>query len=126
MAGPGTENVGNFWKTPVGINTPKYAGKSYLEAFHAQFVLLAVNQVVGVMIRKPLSLCLTVEVLSCLMLLEPRQRANYMALTGALECRFGQCDQFIRALSPPILCVHTQLAYSPAYWPDDKICLLQQ
>lgn len=147
-------------KMPVGIKTPKYAGKSDWEAFHAQFELLA--QASGWSDDQKalqLALCLTDEALSCLLLLDPCERASYRALTGALERRFGQCfrsellrselhtcqrrggeplralandiegltrrayahmpttvqtelarDQFIRALSPPDLRVHTQLA----------------
>lgn len=144
----------------VGAKTPKYAGKSDWDAFRAQFELLA--QACGWSDEQKalqLALCLTDDALSCLLLLDPSERANYKALVGALERRYGQCfrsellrselharlrrageplralandiealarrayahmptpvqtelarDQFIRALSPSDLRVHTQLA----------------
>lgn len=147
-------------RAPVSIKTPKYAGKSDWDAFHAQFELLA--HACGWSDEQKalqLALCLTEDALSCLLLLDPTERANYKALVGALERRYGQCfrsellrselhgrvrrageplrglandiealarkayahmpipvqtelarDQFIRALSPPDLRVHAQLA----------------
>ena len=144
----------------VGIKTPRYAGKADWEAFHAQFELLArANRWSDEQKALQLALCLTDDALSCLLLLDPSERENYGALTGALGRRFGQCfrsellrselharqrraeeplrglandiegltrrayahmptsvqtelarDQFIRALSPSDLRVHTQLA----------------
>lgn len=145
---------------PVGIKTPKYSGRSDWEAFHAQFELLA--RASGWSEEQKalqLALCLTDDALSCLLLLDTSERADYAALVGALKRRFGQCfrsellrselhsrqrnpgeplrslandiesmarrayahispsvqselarDQFIRALSPPELRIHTQLA----------------
>ncbi|KAL7868739.1 hypothetical protein SRHO_G00101230 [Serrasalmus rhombeus] len=40
-----------------------------------------------------LALCLTDEALTCLLLLSPAERGDYGALVGALEQRFGQCNQ---------------------------------
>lgn len=145
---------------PAGIKTPKYAGKSDWEAFHAQFELLAhAYDWSEEQKALQLALCLTDDALSCLLLLDTSERADYGALVGALRRRFGQCfrsellrselhsrqrvpgeplrvlandieslarrayahippsvqselarDQFIRALSPAELRIHTQLA----------------
>ncbi|RXN35621.1 contactin-associated -like 5 [Labeo rohita] len=145
---------------PVGIKTPKYSGRSDWEAFHAQFELLAHAYAWSEEQKAlQLALCLTDDALSCLLLLDISERADYGALVGALRRRFGQCfrsellrselhsrqripgeplralandieslarrayahippsvqselarDQFIRALSPAELRIHTQLA----------------
>lgn len=74
--------------------TPKYSGKASWEAFHAQFELLA--RAAGWTEDDKalqLALCLTDEALSCLLLLSPAERDEYGALVGALQRRFGQCNQ---------------------------------
>ncbi|XP_077941620.1 uncharacterized protein LOC144385336 [Gasterosteus aculeatus] len=79
-------------RVPVSIKTPKYAGKSDWEAFHAQFELLArANSWSDEQKALQLALCLTDDALSCLLLLDPSERGNYGALAGALGRRFGQC-----------------------------------
>lgn len=77
---------------PVGIKTPKYSGRSDWEAFHAQFELLA-HAYAWSEDQKgfQLALCLTDDALSCLLLLDTSERADYGALVGALRRRFGQC-----------------------------------
>lgn len=77
---------------PVGIKTPKYSGRSDWEAFHAQFELLAHAYAWSEEQKAlQLALCLTDDALSCLMLLDTSERADYGALVGALRRRFGQC-----------------------------------
>lgn len=77
---------------PVGIKTPKYSGKSDWEAFHAQFELLAHAYAWSEQQKAlQLALCLTDDALSCLLLLDTSERADYGALVGALRRRFGQC-----------------------------------
>ena len=76
------------------VKTPKYSGRADWEAFHAQFELLA--QAAGWSEDSKalqLALCLTEEALTCLLLLSPAERADYRALVGALQRRFGQCSQ---------------------------------
>ena len=76
------------------VKTPKYSGKADWEAFHAQFELLA-RAAGWSEDRKALqlALCLTDEALACLLLVSPAERADYGALVGALQRRFGQCSQ---------------------------------
>ncbi|KAL0147701.1 hypothetical protein M9458_056979 [Cirrhinus mrigala] len=77
---------------PVGIKTPKYSGRSDWEAFHAQFELLAHAYAWSEEQKAlQLALCLTDDALSCLLLLDISERADYGALVGALRRRFGQC-----------------------------------
>lgn len=78
----------------VQVKTPKYSGKADWEAFHAQFELLARAAGWSEDIKAlQLALCLTDEALSCLLLLSPAERDDYGALVGALQRRFGQCNQ---------------------------------
>lgn len=76
------------------VKTPKYTGKADWDAFHAQFELLA--RAMGWTETDKalqLALCLTEDALSCLLLLSPGERDDYGALVGALQRRFGQCNQ---------------------------------
>lgn len=78
----------------VLIKTPKYSGKADWEAFHAQFELL--SRAAGWSEDNKalqLALCLTDEALACLLLLSPEERSDYWALVGALQRRFGHCEQ---------------------------------
>lgn len=84
----------------VLIKTPKYSGKADWEAFHAQFELL--SRAAGWSEDNKalqLALCLTDEALACLLLLSPEERSDYGALVGALQRRFGHCEQpgFLRS-----------------------------
>lgn len=76
------------------VKTPKYNGRADWEAFHAQFELLARAAGWSVDVKAlQLALCLTDDALTCLLLLSPAERDNYGALVGALQRRFGQCNQ---------------------------------
>lgn len=100
LAGGGTldcnvnKHGGAHAATAAPLKTPKYAGKSDWEAFHAQFELLA--QAGGWTMKDKalqLAMCLTDDALKCLLLLSTEDRHNYDALVGALKRRFGQCVQ---------------------------------
>ena len=100
-AAAGFDSPGLEARTGIGgncdqlqVKTPKYSGKANWEAYHAQFELLA--QAAGWSGKKKalqLAMCLTEEALTCLLLLSPAERADYGALVGALQRRFGQCCQ---------------------------------
>lgn len=76
------------------MKTPKYSGKADWEAFYAQFELLARAAGWSEDIKAlQLALCLTDDAARCLLLLSPEERGNYEALVGALQRRFGQCNQ---------------------------------
>lgn len=76
------------------VKTPKYSGKADWEAFHAQFELLARAAAWSEENKAlQLAMCLTDEALSCLLQLSPAEREDYGALVGALQRRFGQCNQ---------------------------------
>ena len=78
--------------SPVSIKTPRYTGKADWEAFHAQFELLADAAGWSVKVKAlQLAMCLADEALSCLLLLSPEDRGDYVALVGALQRRFGLC-----------------------------------
>lgn len=84
----------NIAATAAQLKTPKYAGTSEWEAFHAQFELLARAR--GWTKQEQalhLALCLVGDALQCLLLLSPEDRQDYDALVGALNRRFGQCIQ---------------------------------
>lgn len=91
---PNVNNNGGALGSQLQVKTPKYSGKADWEAFHAQFELLA--RAAGWsedMKALQLALCLTEEALACLLLLSPAERDDYGALVGALQRRFGQCNQ---------------------------------
>ena len=78
--------------SPVSIKTPRYTGKADWEAFHAQFELLADAAGWSVKVKAlQLAMCLADDALSCLLLLSPEDRGDYVALVGALRRRFGLC-----------------------------------
>lgn len=86
--------VGGAHCNQVQVKTPKYPGKADWEAFHAQFELLARAAGWSEDIKAlQLALCLTDEASTCLLLLCLAERENYGALVGALQRRFGQCNQ---------------------------------
>ncbi|KAL7865826.1 hypothetical protein SRHO_G00110730 [Serrasalmus rhombeus] len=92
-AQPKVNKDGNHGYQPQ-VKTQNYSGRADWEAFRAQFELLA--RAVGWsedMKALQLALCLTDEALTCLLLLSPAERGDYGALVGALERRFGQCNQ---------------------------------
>lgn len=76
--------------TAAPLKTPKYAGKSDWEAFHAQFELQAVGWTVNNKALQ-LSMCLTDVALKCLLLLSSEDRHNYDALVGALKRLWTVC-----------------------------------
>ena len=76
--------------SPVSIKKPRYTGKADWEAFHAQFELLADAAGWSVKVKAlQLAMCLADDALSCLLLLSPEDRGDYVALVGALRRRFG-------------------------------------
>ena len=76
--------------SPVSIKKPRYTGKADWEAFHAQFELLADAAGWSVKVKAlQLAMCLADDTLSCLLLLSPEDRGDYVALVGALRRRFG-------------------------------------
>lgn len=96
-AGEDENNHGGAHRATRQMNqmkTPKYSGKADWDAFHAQFELLS-NAAgwSGEVKALQLALCLTEDALSCLLLLSPAERNDYNALVGALQRRFGQCNQ---------------------------------
>ncbi|KAM6927806.1 TATA element modulatory factor [Xenentodon cancila] len=89
---PNVNKDGGAMSGQLQVKTPKYSGKADWEAFHAQFELLA--QAAGWsrdVKALQLAMCLTDEALTCLLLLSPAERGDYMALVSALRRRFGQC-----------------------------------
>ena len=78
--------------SPVSIKTPRYTGKADWEAFHTQFELLADAAGWSVKVKAlQLAMCLADDALSCLLLLSPEDRGDYVALVGAQRRRFGLC-----------------------------------
>ncbi|KAK7896492.1 hypothetical protein WMY93_021817 [Mugilogobius chulae] len=93
-AGPDVNKYGGAHGEQLQVKTPKYSGKADWDAFHAQFELLARAAGWSVKVKAlQLALCLTDDALSCLLLLSPAERDDYGALVGALQRRFGQCNQ---------------------------------
>lgn len=85
---------GGAYTCRAPCKTPKYSGKADWQAFHAQYELL--SQAAGWSEDDKalqLALCLTDDALACLLLLSPEERNNYEALVGALQRRFGHCEQ---------------------------------
>ena len=89
----GDRHGGTFLtSSPVSIKTPRYTGKADWEAFHTQFELLADASGWSVKVKAlQLAMCLADDALSCLLLLSPEDRGDYVALVGALRRRFGLC-----------------------------------
>lgn len=91
---PVVQNDGDARGYSVPVKTPKYSGKADWEAFHAQFELL--SRAAGWSEENKalqLALCLTDDALACLLLLSSEERSDYGALVGALQRRFGHCEQ---------------------------------
>uniref|UniRef100_A0AAV2M0P6 Gypsy retrotransposon integrase-like protein 1 n=1 Tax=Knipowitschia caucasica TaxID=637954 RepID=A0AAV2M0P6_KNICA len=74
----------------TGSMTLKFSGSGNLEAYLAQFELLAAAAGwSGQMKAVQLALSLTEEAAACLLLLSPDERQDYAMLVGALQRRFG-------------------------------------
>lgn len=72
------------------VKTPKYSRKTSWEALHAQFEMLVRSQNWSSEIKAlQLALCLTNDILACLLLLDVEDGQNYYVLVGALHRRFG-------------------------------------
>ena len=89
----GDRQGGNFLASSlVSIKMPRYNGTADWEAFHTQFELLADDGGWSVKVKVlQLAMCLSDEALSCLLLVSPEDRSDYVALVGALRRRFGLC-----------------------------------
>lgn len=89
----GYEDGGARHWIPASPKTPKFSGKSSWEAYQAQFELLAAAAGWPDATKAlQLALSLTEDASTCLLLLSPEERGDYVTLVGALQRRFGESN----------------------------------